>query len=100
LAVTIFAVLFLLVGLPGLRSQAIDWRSPVARHETRDFQQFLTNHPWIANKLRENPLLDKVFGSTVETWLWMQLAFDLAAGRKEESKIKVRRKYFEELYAN
>src|SRR5277367_4176179 len=35
--------------------------------------------------------LSKAFGSTPETWLRMQLAFDLAAARKEESKIKVRR---------
>jgi addiction module HigA family antidote len=35
--------------------------------------------------------LTKAFGSTPETWLRMQLAYDLAAARKEESKIKVRR---------
>jgi addiction module HigA family antidote len=35
--------------------------------------------------------LSKAFGGTPETWLQMQLAFDLAAARKEESKIKVRR---------
>src|SRR5271168_902137 len=35
--------------------------------------------------------LAKAFGSTPETWLRMQLAFDLAAALKEESKIKVRR---------
>src|SRR5271167_4865864 len=35
--------------------------------------------------------LTKAFGSTEETWLRMQLAYDLAAARKEESKIKVRR---------
>jgi len=29
--------------------------------------------------------------STEETWLRMQLAYDLAAARKYESKIKVRR---------
>jgi addiction module HigA family antidote len=34
--------------------------------------------------------LTKAFGSTEETWLWMQLAYDLAAARKDESKIKVR----------
>jgi addiction module HigA family antidote len=33
--------------------------------------------------------LSKVFGSTPETWLRMQLAYDLAAARKNESKIKV-----------
>ena len=44
--------------------------------------------------------LVKAFGSTAETWLRMQLAYDLAAARKDESKIKVRRQYLEELHAN
>jgi addiction module HigA family antidote len=35
--------------------------------------------------------LTKAFGSTPETWLHMQLAYDLAAARKHESKIKVQR---------
>jgi plasmid maintenance system antidote protein VapI len=35
--------------------------------------------------------LSKAFGSTPETWLGMQLAYDLAQARKDESKIKVRR---------
>ena len=35
--------------------------------------------------------LSKAFGSTPETWLRMQLAYDLAAARKNESKINVRR---------
>jgi antitoxin HigA-1 len=35
--------------------------------------------------------LTKAFGSTAETWLRMQLAYDLAAARKDEGKIKVRR---------
>ena len=35
--------------------------------------------------------LTKAFGSTEETWLQMQLAYDLAAARKNESKIRVRR---------
>src|ERR1019366_8280912 len=35
--------------------------------------------------------LAKAFGSMPETWLRMQLAYDLAAARKKESKIKVRR---------
>jgi addiction module HigA family antidote len=43
--------------------------------------------------------LAKAFGSTAETWLRMQLAYDLAAARKDQSKIKVRRQYFEELHA-
>src|ERR1017187_5041120 len=43
--------------------------------------------------------LAKAFGSTPETWLRMQLAYDLAAARKDESKIKVRRQYREELRA-
>jgi len=32
--------------------------------------------------------LSKAFGSTPETWLRMQLAYDLAQARKGESKIK------------
>ena len=35
--------------------------------------------------------LSKAFGSTPETWLRMQLAYDLAQARKDEDKIKVRR---------
>jgi len=35
--------------------------------------------------------LAKAFGSTPETWLRMQVAYDLAAVLKEESKIKVQR---------
>ncbi len=41
--------------------------------------------------------LTKAFGSTPETWLRMQLAFDLAAAQKHESKIKVRRQHVDEL---
>jgi len=33
--------------------------------------------------------LSKAFGSTPETWLRMQLAFDLAQARKNEDRIKV-----------
>jgi addiction module HigA family antidote len=43
--------------------------------------------------------LTKAFGSTAETWLRMQLAYDLAAARKNESKIKVRRQHVEEIHA-
>jgi plasmid maintenance system antidote protein VapI len=32
-------------------------------------------------------------GSGKETWLRMQLAYDLAAARKDEGKIKVRRQH-------
>jgi addiction module HigA family antidote len=42
--------------------------------------------------------LTKAFGSTEETWLRMQLAYDLAAARKNEGKIKVRRQHVEELH--
>jgi len=42
--------------------------------------------------------LSKAFGSTPETWLQMQLAYDLAAARRTESKIKVRRQHVEELH--
>ena len=40
--------------------------------------------------------LTKAFGSTAETWLRMQLAYDLAQARKHESKIKVRRLHMPE----
>ena len=40
--------------------------------------------------------LSKAFGSTPETWLRIQLAYDLAAALKNESKIKVRRQRVEE----
>src|ERR1039457_2707258 len=43
--------------------------------------------------------LSKAFGSTAETWLRMQLAYDLAAVRRNESKIKVRRQRVEDLHA-
>ncbi len=39
--------------------------------------------------------LSKAFGSTIETWLQTQLAYDLALARKNESKIKVRRQHVE-----
>ena len=35
--------------------------------------------------------LSKAFGSSPETWLRMQLSYDLAQARRDESKIKVRR---------
>jgi addiction module HigA family antidote len=41
--------------------------------------------------------LTKAFGSTPETWLGMQLAYDLAAARKNESKFKIRRQRVEEV---
>jgi len=44
--------------------------------------------------------LTKAFGSTEETWLRMQLAHDLAAARKNLSKIKVQRQRVEELHAH
>ena len=37
--------------------------------------------------------LSKAFGSTPETWLRMQVAYDLAAARKDEAKIKVYRQH-------
>jgi addiction module HigA family antidote len=42
--------------------------------------------------------LTKAFGSTAETWLRMQLAYDLAIARKNESSIKVRKQPVTELY--
>ena len=45
--------------------------------------------------------LTKASGSTEETWLGMQVAYDLAAVRKDESKIKVRRQHVpQELYTH
>jgi len=44
--------------------------------------------------------LAKAFGSTAETWLAMQLAYDLAAARKDESKIRVRRQFVHEIHAD
>lgn len=45
--------------------------------------------------------LSKAFGSTPETWLRMQLAYDLAQARKGESKIRVRRQHVpQELHAH
>ncbi len=41
--------------------------------------------------------LAKAFGSTPETWLRMQLAYDLAEAREGESKINVQRQRAEEL---
>jgi addiction module HigA family antidote len=44
--------------------------------------------------------LSKAFGSTAETWVRMQAAYDLAQARKDESKIKVRRQHVpQELHA-
>lgn len=37
--------------------------------------------------------LTKAFGSTPETWLRMQLAYDLAEARRDEYKIRVRRQH-------
>ncbi len=41
--------------------------------------------------------LSKAFGSTAETWLQMQVAYDLAQARKRQSKIHVERYQAEEL---
>ena len=44
--------------------------------------------------------LSRAFGSTPETWLRMQLAYDLAQARKHESKIRVSHQYgIQELHA-
>jgi addiction module HigA family antidote len=44
--------------------------------------------------------LSKAFGSTPETWLRIQLAYDLAEARRNESKIRVRRQHLEELHVS
>jgi addiction module HigA family antidote len=41
--------------------------------------------------------LSKAFGSPAETWLQMQVAYDLAQARKHENKIRVERYQIEEL---
>ena len=43
--------------------------------------------------------LTKAFGSTAETWLRMQVAYDLAQAQKHESSIRVERYRAEELSA-
>ena len=43
--------------------------------------------------------LTKAFGSTPETWLRIQLAYDLAAALKNEGKIKVRHQHVAEFRA-
>jgi addiction module HigA family antidote len=40
--------------------------------------------------------LSEMFGSTRKTWLRMQLAYVLAAGRKNGTNIKVRRQHIED----
>lgn len=42
--------------------------------------------------------LTKAFGSTPETWLRMQVAYDLAQACKNEDKIKVRRQHVPQNY--
>jgi plasmid maintenance system antidote protein VapI len=44
--------------------------------------------------------LTKAFGSTEETWLRMQLAYDPAVARKSGAKIEVRHYWAEEHRAN
>jgi antitoxin HigA-1 len=44
--------------------------------------------------------LTKAFGSSPETWLGIQIAYDLAAVRKSANKIRVRRQYVEQLRAS
>ena len=43
--------------------------------------------------------LSKAFGSTAETWLQMQVAYDLAKARKAENKIRVRHYEVAEVHA-
>jgi addiction module HigA family antidote len=43
--------------------------------------------------------LSKAFGTTEETWLRMQLVWDLAAALRNGSRIKVRRQHVAELRA-
>ena len=80
------------------RSQVRDPRSYLIRVVTRQALNNVVNgksgiSPEMAIRLT------KAFGSTPETWLRMQLAYDLAAALKNESKIKVHRQRLEELHA-
>ena len=43
--------------------------------------------------------IEKAFGPHMDHLMRMQLAYDLAEARKEESKIRVRRQYVSELHA-
>ncbi|HEX4056161.1 MAG TPA: HigA family addiction module antitoxin [Tepidisphaeraceae bacterium] len=43
--------------------------------------------------------LTKAFGSTPETWLKMQLAYDLAEARKNQHRIKISRYRAEKVHA-
>jgi len=59
-----FALLFCLAmawgvaGAPAVcAAQSYDRDDAASRREIRDFQQFLSQHPWIANKLRQKPSL-------------------------------------------
>ncbi len=57
LALLALALIFSVVRTPELRAQAIDRNNPAWQHEMQSFQQFLTLHPWIGNKLRGTPSL-------------------------------------------
>jgi hypothetical protein len=37
--------------------QGVDWNGPAIRQELRGFRQFLANHPWIADQLKDNAAL-------------------------------------------
>jgi hypothetical protein len=52
------AALSVMIGAPAAcAAQSRNWDDAAIRREMRDFQQFLNDHPWIANKLRQNPSL-------------------------------------------
>jgi len=53
------------------------------------FHDVISGKPGISPEMAIR--LSKGFGSTAERWLRMQLAYGLAQGREDESKIKVRR---------
>ena len=61
---------------------------------TRGFEQLVNGKSGISPEMAIR--LAKAFGSTPETWLRMQLAYDLAAARKNETAIKVRRQRINE----
>ena len=57
----------------------------------QDLNNVITGKSAISPKMAIR--LTKAFGSTEETWLRMQLAYDLVAARKDDGKISVRRQH-------
>ena len=71
-----------------------DRRREGARRDAKTLTKVINGRSGISPEMALR--LARAFGSTPETWLRMQLAYDLAQARKEERKIKVRRLYVPE----